>query len=90
MSDTYAIERTRRAPVHAVAPEPIAELTRRLSVVRAALEASRRDNERLQRSRELLRAENLWLRQQLNQLPATIDQRPAGRVAPRDRCSINP
>jgi hypothetical protein len=90
VSDTHTIERTRRAPFSAVEPAQVADVTKRLSVMRAALEAGRRDHERLQRSRELLRAENLWLRQQLNQLPATTEHPAARRAAPRDPCSINP
>jgi hypothetical protein len=90
---THATGRTQRAPrgrIRENAAPSAADLDRRLSVMRAALEASRRENDRLRRSWALLRAENTRLVTQLNERSTTADRRSAMRESLRDRCSLDP
>jgi small-conductance mechanosensitive channel len=70
-------------------PTDYAELLRRLSRVRAALEAAARDNAQLQRQLSAARAENRGLREQLGTLPAPSAHETRRRML-SEPCSRNP
>jgi hypothetical protein len=93
MIETHATPRTRRAPrPRSTASEapPTADLTRQISVMRGALEARRRENDRLRRSCARLEAENRRLAGKPDQRPPATDRRTAMREALLDPCSLNP
>jgi hypothetical protein len=90
MTETHATSRTwRPARPHLSAPQA-ADLTKRMTVIRAELEATRRDNDGLRRSSARLRAENARLVLQFKRRSAAPDRRSAMRDALLDRCSLNP
>jgi hypothetical protein len=90
MIETHATDRTRRPARPRVSAPPAADLTRRMTVMRAELEATRRDNDGLRRSCARLRAGNARLVTQLKQRSVAPNRRSAVRDALLDRCSLNP
>jgi hypothetical protein len=93
MIETHAPNRTRRAPrprTSASSAPQVADLTMRLTLTRAELEATRSENDRLRRSGAQLQAENTSLVTQLKQRQPAPSRRSAMRDALLDPCSLNP
>jgi hypothetical protein len=90
MIETHATNRTRRTARPRLSAPQAADLTKRMTVMRAELEATHRDNDGLRRSSARLRAENARLVTQLKQRSVAPDRRSAMRDALLDRCSLNP